>query len=60
MNTTNQTQRNNETRRIILNLESMYQRELSEGYGINSESMKEYQKVRVNALSGVQKMEKDD
>ena len=57
MNTT-QTQKNNETRRIILNLESMYQRELSEGYGINSKPMKEYQKVRDSALSGVQKMEK--
>lgn len=60
MNTTQQIQKNIGTREIILKLESMYQRELSEGYGINSESMKEYAMIRDEGLVGVKKMDDDN
>ena len=46
-----------ETRNIILKLEAMYQRELKEGFGINSPSMKQYLTVRNEGLIGVLKME---
>jgi len=46
-----------ETRNIILKLEAMYQRELKEGFGINSPSMKQYLTVRDEGLIGVLKME---
>ena len=48
-----------ETRRMILEMEAIYQRELSEGFGINSESMKAYEKIREDGLRGVARMEED-
>lgn len=47
------------TRKMILEMEAIYQRELSEGFGINSESMKAYAKIRDEGLSGVARMTED-
>ncbi len=57
MNTTTQTPKNIETRSIILKLEAMYQKELSQGFGIISESMKQYASIRDEGLAGVKRME---
>lgn len=59
MNTT-QTEKNIETRNIILKLEDMYRRELESPWGIHTEAMREYHKVRDEALAGIIKMELDN
>lgn len=47
------------TKEIVLKLEAMYQKQISQGFGILSEPMKEYAKTRNQALRSVARMTRD-